>query len=104
MSWKEAPHCSQVSKANGTSQEQYQAGLRLVELAFDGDTRTKVDVIEQTRDEMHRPWIRISMTGFSCRAIVENTGTEIVVHAILPRDANTYNVAEELWKQFRSPR
>ena len=99
----EAHYAKQQSEENGTTAERYKAGLRLVELAVNGDSRATIREIEQTKGTQFRPWIRISMPGFSCRAVVENTGTEILIHVILPKDSHTYDIVEELWKTYRSP-
>ncbi len=99
-----APYAEDVSKEAGATPEQFKAGVRLVELAMAGEENISIEVIQSTEHPIFRRWIRVKGPKASYRVIVENTGTEIIIHAVLPRDNDTYDVVMELWGQYRSPK
>jgi len=101
----EAPYCRSDSEAAGTSDAQYKAGLRLVELAIQGDPNVDFNEIEVTKHDDFYSWVRIKGKKGQIRAIVEViSASEILVHIILPRDSHTYEDVEALWKKHRRNR
>lgn len=102
---REAPYCREESKRAGTNDAQYKAGLRLVELAVEGDANVEFMVIEATKHDLYFPWVRMKARKGTVRAIAEVvSSSEIVIHLILARDTHTYDDVEALWKQYRRQR
>jgi hypothetical protein len=60
-----APYCEQQSQKAGATQEQFRAGLQLVELAVADSPLVSYDTVDQTENE----WFRLSAPKFSCRAM-----------------------------------
>ena len=103
----ETEHFEEVSKQFGATKENIQAGRSFVELAIQGRfDLVDVKVIESTTDITYRPWIRIKAKKAGLRVIVEQyqDGDEITIllHAVIPRDAHTYDEIEKLWRKYRS--
>jgi 5-formyltetrahydrofolate cyclo-ligase len=97
-----APHAKEVSLKNGTTETAFDAGIALAEKVVRENREAWVKIIEQTQHSLYRPWLRIRGPKSDHRVVIENTGTAIVVHAVLYKDDHTYNMAESLWKQHRS--
>jgi hypothetical protein len=104
---KEAAYFEEVSKRFGATLESIKAGRRMVELVLEArEDLVRVDLVDQTITEGYRSWQRIKGPKFSVRTITEswtdpNGDAIILIHAVIPRDSNTYNEVEELWKQHR---
>ena len=103
----EADHYEEVSKQFGATRENMRSGRSFIELAIqERFDLVDVEVVEVTTGTEYRPWIRIKARKSGIRVIVEQyrDGEDIVVllHAVIPRDAHTYEAVENLWKQYRS--
>jgi hypothetical protein len=102
---QQAPYCRSESEAAGTNDEQFRAGIRLVELAIQADPNVEFVVIETTKHKDFSPWVRIKGKKGQIRAIAEIISSEeVLIHVILPRDSHTYEDVEALWKQYRRAR
>jgi hypothetical protein len=103
----EAEHFEAVSRQFGATQENIRSGRSFVELAIQGRADlVDLETVEITTGTEYRPWIRIKAKKAGIRILVEQykSGNEVVIvlHAVIPRDAHTYEAVEKLWKQYRS--
>src|SRR5262249_34288328 len=103
----EAKHFEEVSRQFGATPENIRAAQSFIELPiqkrFD---LVELDIIAVTTDTEYRNWIRIKAKKAGIRVIAEQyrEGDEIIIllHAVIPRDAHTYQAVEKLWRKYRS--
>jgi hypothetical protein len=100
-----APYFEEESIKAGCRSSEIAAGRRTAELYADAATTLQVDtqLIKATVNRgPFRPWIRLKAPASNVRVIVERAGDTLVVHAVLPRWAETYEEVVDLWKQYRT--
>lgn len=96
-----ASYCDEESQKAGASPPQIKAGKAFAERAYNDLTGIDWEIVEVTRSKEYYPWIRLKDAKATYRAIVEITPTEVILHVIVPRDANTYYSVEDLWLKYR---
>jgi len=101
-----ADHCEAVSTQNGTTKAQYNAGIQLVREAMRSLERVDAQEIAATCHPKYYWWHRLKLKNaprVSYRAIVEIAHGVVTIHAVLPRDNDTYDTVRALWKKHRTP-
>jgi hypothetical protein len=102
-----ADHFEKISRGFGATEDNMRAAASYIDLAtqqrFD---LVDLEVVATTTGTEFRPWIRIKAKKSGLRVIVEQyrdgNDTVILIHAVIPRDAHTYEEVEKLWRKYRS--
>lgn len=100
-----APYFEIASSQAGCHAAEIAAGRRTAELYADPESANLIDIqlIKSTSNRgPFRPWLRLKAPAAQVRVIVEMDGNTLVVHAVLPRWAETYDEVVELWKIHRT--
>lgn len=91
----------------GCTEAGWCAGIRLLQMAYDGDERAEFEPVASIQPEFDRfyPWYRIKAKKSGVRVIAEvRTDTQtVVLIAVLPRSI-VYDDVVPLWKKYRTRR
>jgi hypothetical protein len=104
-----APHFEEVSLSLGATPDNMKSAQSNVELALAGrsDLVNVMDIRITMTNPHFRHWQRVKVLKSGIRTIFEawqddNNNVIVLVHAAAPRQSDTYEDIEKLWKQYRT--